>query len=154
MKHRPFDQKLKNVMLWKEIADLHWERLLGDYNNDELFWGDLFHSMEAEDWWDVIDVAKAIHIQHPEELRTFPRFELNIETVEKRLHNVQPVIKQWNRQGYNVAATGLFMQVRDVLNEIADTPTKRWTDKERAKIRADKAANNFLTLFLREDQDA
>lgn len=144
---RTFDQKLKNVMDWKTVADLHWERVLGEFNNDELFWGDLFHSMEAQDWWDVIAVAKALQIQEPDELRRFPRFESNIDTVEKRLHNVQPVIKQWNRQGYNVAATGLFMQVRDALNELAGTPTRHWTDKEKARIRANKEANNFLTLF-------
>jgi hypothetical protein len=150
MATRKFETKLKNVVDWQTIADLHWERLLGDFNNDELFWSDLFHSMEAQDWWDVIDVAKALQIQHPEELRSFPRFSLNIEVIEKRLHNAQPVIKQWNRQGYNVSATGLFMQVRDALNEVNGTPTRRWTDKEKARIRKDKEANNFLTLFVRE----
>jgi hypothetical protein len=90
--------------------------------------------MEAEDWWDVIDLARALQIQHPEELRRFNRFDMNIETVEKRLHKAQPVIKQWNRQGYNVAATGLFMTVRDVINEIKGTPTQRWTEEQRAKI--------------------
>ena len=38
------------VYLWMDIVNLHWERLLGDYDNDEEFWNDVFHSMNADDW--------------------------------------------------------------------------------------------------------
>jgi hypothetical protein len=144
---RSFETKLKNVADWLKIVDYHWDRLLGEYNNDTQFWDDVFHSMEAEDWWDVVDVAKALQIQHPEELDRFPRFGLHLEQVERRLHRCDPVIKQWNRQGYNIAATALLMSVRDALNEIAGKPTKRWSEKDKAKIRSDQEANQFLTLF-------
>ena len=147
---RTFETKLKNVADWMAIVDYHWERLLGEYNNDTQFWDDVFHSMEAEDWWDVLAVAKAIQIQHPEEVDRFPYYGLNIEQVEKRLHRCEPVIKQWNRTGYNRASTSLFMATRDALNEIAGKPTKRWSEKDLAKIQADKETNQFLELFVSE----
>lgn len=147
MPTKTFNQRVDNIYLWKEIAELHWERVLGEYNNDKDFWNDLFHSMQFEDWEDLIEVAKGIKLAHSEELRRFPKFEYNLEIVEKRVENRQPVIKQWNRQGYNVAATGLFMTVRDILNEINGTPTRRWTDKERARILAERSVSTFQTLF-------
>lgn len=151
---RKFETKFQNVCDWCKIVDLHWERLLGEYNNDKDFWNDTFHSMNSDDWWDIIDVAKALQIQEPDELRRFPKFSYNIEVIEKRLHKCDPVIKKWNRQGYNVAATGLFMSVRDVLNELAGKPTKRWTDKDRQKLADDAKAHQFLTLFVREQENA
>jgi len=149
MEKRKFEQKLKNVIDWKTIADLHWERILGEYSGDAEFWNDLFHSMQAEDWWDVLDVAKALQIQHPEELRRFSKFPTNLQEIEVRLLHCRPVIKQWNRQGYNVPATGLFMSVRDALNEIMGTPTPRWTDEQRQKIMAERAKPKKVELFER-----
>lgn len=151
MAQRTFAQRTDNIYLWKEIAELHWERLLGEFNNDELFWNDLFHSMEHIDWEDLVEVAKGIKIAHSEETRRYPKFDYQIEVIEKRLHKCDPVIKQWNRQGYNSPATGLFMTVRDILNEINGTPTRRWTDKEKAKVRSEKEKNTFRELFSMGD---
>ena len=139
------------VYLWMDIVNLHWERLLGDYDNDEEFWNDVFHSMNADDWWSVVEVAKAIQLAYPDEIRRFPTFSYNLEKVEKRIHKNEEIIKQWSRTGHNKPATGLFMQVRDALNEINDTPTKRWNDKEKAKIIADRKVIPFNTIFEIKD---
>jgi hypothetical protein len=42
------------------------------------------------------------------------------------------------------------MATRDALNEIAGKPTKRWSEKDKAKIQADKETNQFLELFVSE----
>lgn len=135
------------VYLWMDMVDLHWERVLGEYNNDTDFWNGVFHSMNSDDWWSIVEVSKAIQLAYPDELRRFPKFSYNLEVVEKRLHQAQPVIKPFNRQGYNIAATGLFMAVRDTLNEINGSPTKRWNDKEKAKILAERKTTPFNNLF-------
>ena len=131
------------------MVDLHWERILGEYNNDEQFWKTVFHSMNKDDWWSIVEVAKAIQLAYPEEIRRFPKFSYNLEVVEKRLHQAKEVIKPYNRQGYNIPATGLFMSVRDTLNEVNGTPTRRWSDKEKAKILTDRKVTPFETLFER-----
>jgi hypothetical protein len=147
---RPFETKLSNVGDWMAIIQHHWPRLLGEFNNDAEFWNDVFHSMEAQDWWDVIDVAKALQIQHPETVDRFRYFGIHIDTIEKRLHRCQPVIKQWNRTGYNGAATSLLMSTRDAINEILGTPTKQWTDKEKEQIKNEQEVVQFFELFAIE----
>jgi hypothetical protein len=144
---RTFQQRKENVYLWKEICDLHWERMLGEFWNDELFWSDLFHSMEAQDWEDLIEVAKGLQVMYGQLIQKFPYFAVNVEQVEKRLHRCDPVIKKFNRQGYNKVAVSLFMAVRDALNELNDEPTKSWTDLERKKIRDSEKTTPFATLF-------
>lgn len=147
MPKKTFEQQADNVYLWKEICELHWDRMLGEFWGDAQFWDDLFHSMEAEDWWDVLAVGKALQIAHSEELRRFPKFDMQLETLEKRLQNCQPAIKKYNKQGYNTASVSVFMSIRDALNEINGTPTRRWTDKERARIQADRKQNKFEEFF-------
>lgn len=147
MATRTFEQKTDNVYLWKEICELHWERLLGEFWGDEQFWSDLFHSMEHQDWEDVLAVGKAIQVAHPEELRSFPKFSMNMEILEKRLNKLDPAIKPYNRQGYNTPAVSVFMAIRDILNEINGTPTRRWTDKDKARIQANKETNKFSDFF-------
>lgn len=146
MTQRTFQQQLDTVYLWMDICDYHWDRLLGDIYNDQEFWNDLFHAMEAQDWQDLIQVAKAIKIAHPQELRRFPNYDYNIEVIEKRLHKLDKVIKPFNRQNYNKQPMSLFMSVRDALNEVNGKPTKRWTDEERKKIQEDRN-NQFQRLF-------
>jgi hypothetical protein len=121
--------------------------MLGEFWNDELFWSDLFHSMEAQDWEDLIEVAKGLQVMYGQLIQKFPYFAVNVEQVEKRLHRCDPVIKKFNRQGYNKVAVSLFMAVRDALNELNDEPTKSWTDLERKKIRDSEKTTPFATLF-------
>lgn len=150
MKENIFEIHKDVVYGWRDICELHWERMLGEFWGDEQFWDQLFHQMEAQDWEAVVSVAKAMQISHTNEIRPFPNFSYNIEVVEKRLHKCDPVIKKYNRQGYNKAAVSLFMAVRDVLNEINGTPTKRWTDKEREKALLDRKVTTFEQLFERK----
>lgn len=152
MTNRTFEQQRDNVYLWVDICNHHWDRLLGEFQGDREFWQDLFHSMEAQDWQDVVTIAKALQIAHPELLRTFKNYEYSLEEIERRLHKQQPVIKPWNTQRWNNTAVSLFLCVRDSLNELQGTPTKRWTDKERQQIRNTQAYDHFTKLFdLKQD---
>lgn len=129
---------MRNVHNWMTIMELHWERVLGDFYNDELIWQDLFHNMQAADWWDFITIGRLLELEEPQFLRNFTKFGYNLDVIEKRLHATQPVIKPYNRQGYNKAAVSVFCAIRDTINELKGTPTRRWTDKERASILKDR----------------
>jgi len=147
------EQQIKNdgkiVKGWMKVIDLHWERLLGVFDNDTQYWNDTFHSMNGNDWQSFVNIAEAILEGCSDETRRYPNFSYQIDVVKKRVMLGKPVIKQWNRQGYNSPATALVMTVRDILNEISGTPTKTWTEKERAKILADRVVTPFETLFER-----
>jgi hypothetical protein len=133
--------------MWMDQVDLHWERMLGEFHNDTDFWNDVFHAMTADDWWDILDVAKGIAQVHSDLLGPFPKFTYNIDLLEKKLQVCKPAIKPHNRQGYNGAAVSVFMTVRDILNEMNGTPTRRWTKEQRAKELASREVTNFERLF-------
>jgi len=149
MKQKTFNEKLEVVYLWMDIADLHWERILGEFWGDKQFWEDLFHSMDFTDWEYVLDVAKGIQAVHSELLQPFPKFAYNLEQLERRLNKRELVIKKYDKRGHNTAPVSVFMTLRDVLNEMNNQPTRRWTDKQRAKILAEKEISQFDTLFER-----
>jgi len=135
------------VLAWMKVIDLHWERLLGEFNNDSEFWNDTFHSMNNDDWQSFVNIAEAMLETCSDETRRYPNFSYQIDVVKKRVLLGKPVIKQWNRQGYNSTATALVMTVRDTFNEIHGKPTKTWNEKERAKILADRVVTPFESLF-------
>ena len=81
------DKELKkdvaNVGNWMDIIDLHWERLLGEFNNDTQFWNDTFHSMNENDWYSFVNVSEAIlnsdNIPESQQYRNFSyNFNLQI----------------------------------------------------------------------------
>lgn len=155
------DKELKkdvaNVGNWMDIIDLHWERLLGEFNNDTQFWNDTFHSMNENDWYSFVNVSEAIlNSDNIPESQQYRNFSYNFNKVKERVMLGKPVIKQWNRQGYNSPATALVMTVRDIINEVHGKPTKTWNEKERARILADRVVTPFESLFditKREDND-
>lgn len=122
---KTYDEKLTNINTWVEIVNYHWERLKGDLYNDKDFWNDTLHSMTNEDWWDWCDISPALKAQHPDVFAKYPYTEISTEEVLKQLHKCKPIVKK-NIAGKNFAAFRTLMNIKDVMNEIAGTPTKQY----------------------------
>jgi hypothetical protein len=130
MATRTYDEKLKNICDWVEITNHHWHRLKGEMFNDEQFWDDTLHSMTNDDWWDWCDIAPALKIQYAKEWRSLPKLDISTEEVKRDLMLGKAPTKR-SRKGKNFQAFRLLMNIKDFINEIAGTPTKEYTAKDR-----------------------
>jgi len=146
MAQRTYKEKLQNIQDWVSIINYHWERLLGDLFDDKEFWDDSFHSMTKDDHWDWLDIEPALRAQYPESFRRYPTITADTEYLRKQSMMGKPVfvkgVKHKNFGGFRA-----WMNIKDVINDINGTPTHQYTDKERARIRAQSTLTNFERLF-------
>lgn len=155
---RRYEQKLENVQNWVEIFNYHWDRLKGEYHNDEEFWNDTYHSMRDLDWDDFCQVGDVLTRQYPEDFRRYPNFAENLNEVNKRVMLGKPIIKRFNRQNYNKAPFNVVLTVKDVINELNGTPTKQWpkeqpksdqpqTELHKKRIQRQKKIDDKVEIF-------
>jgi len=149
---KTYDQKLENVTNWVKIVNHYWPTLQGEFYNNKEFWDQTFHSMTEEDWWDLCDVMKVLEIQEPELFRKYPYASIRIEDVLKKLHAGKSVVNK-HISGKNTVAVGALMNTKDIINEIAGTPTIQFKKpKKKNKLkppskRKERPSNNFNSLF-------
>jgi hypothetical protein len=149
---RSYETKIRNVNDWITITNYHWDRLKGIYDNDAEAWGDTFHSMETQDWWDIVECHKILSLQYPWEHDRYRNLASDMKVVEERLMFGKPVIKAMVKQ-YNLQAFRAWMTFKDFFNDITGQPTKQWRTKEDKVVRIDftereiKKIANFQNLF-------
>lgn len=146
MAQRTYKEKKETVKAWVEIINYHWDRLYGVLNNDKDFWADTLHAMQDCDWWDCVDVADVLTRQYPEHFRPFSNFSQDLQEVTKRLHQGKAVVKPM-RVSYNLAAFRMLMTLKDVVNEIRGTPTKRFTKRQQQLQQEIDEPTQFERLF-------
>ena len=113
-----WDEVCDRADIWYYVCEHHWPRMKGEFHNDKQFWDDLFHNMKSEDWISQVRLAQAFIGSHPKEVRKFPNFNEQLNEVTRRILSDLPVIKPYNRVGWNRSAVGLFMAIRDIINAI------------------------------------
>jgi hypothetical protein len=130
MARRTFHDKLKNVEDWIEIFNYHWERLKGHYHNDKEFWDDTLHSMENQDWWDIVEIYPTLHDLYPGHFHDYGYIKNDIDQIERRLMLGKSVIAK-NRQSHNFPAYHAMVVLKDVINAKNGTPTKSYKKNSR-----------------------
>jgi hypothetical protein len=113
-----WDDVCTRAELWYQVCEFHWPRLKGDFHNDKQFWDDLFHNMDINDWISQVRLAQAFQATYPKMVKRFPNYHDQLDEVTRRIREDKAVIKPFNKTGWNKAAVGLFMAVRDILNEL------------------------------------
>jgi hypothetical protein len=122
---RTYDDKLKNIKDWVEITNHHWHRLKGQIYNDTEFWDHTLHAMTNDDWWDWVDIAPALKIQYEREWRRYPKMDISTDQIKRTLMLSRTVTKR-SRKGTNFEAFRLLMNIKDFVNDLEGTPTKRY----------------------------
>lgn len=141
MAKKQYSEKLRNINLWVEIVNHHWERLNGELFNDVEFWDDTLHAMTADDWWDWVDIEPSLKIQYNDEYLRYPKLESSTEEVKKMLMLGKDVVKK-NRKGKNFQGFRALMNIKDFLNDINGTPTTNASVKD-----PDEPKNTFHIHF-------
>lgn len=144
MAKKTYDDKLKNINLWVEIVNYHWDRLQGELFNDEEFWDHTLHAMTNDDWWDWVDIEPALKIQFESTFRHYSKIYDDTDSIKRTLMLDKPVTKK-NRKGKNFQAFRALMNIKDIINDINGTPTKQWAKIETSENTEPK--NNFLSMF-------
>jgi len=143
---KTYTEKLKNINDWVEIVNHHWARLKGNLHNDEVFWNQTLHSMKDLDWWDWIDIEPSIAIQYEGEYRRYPKLAQDTQNVKKKLMFGKPVVKKGQAMK-NTEAFRLLMQIKDLINDINGTPTKKFPKNATPPPEEITTKNNFWDMF-------
>jgi hypothetical protein len=126
-----WDQVCDLYEAWYEIYEYHLPRFTeGKFHNDKELWNDIFHSMQTSDWISQCRMAQGVQAAYPKDCRKFPNFQDQLDEVTRRITENKPVIKPFNKTGWNKAAVGLFMAIHDII-----------------KLRAKEHPSNYNNLF-------
>lgn len=128
MAKRLYQQKLDNINCWVEITNYYWHSLRGDIHNNTDFWSDTLEAMTDQDWWDWVDIAPALKIQHEQHWRKYSKLDVSTEEIQRRLMLGKPVVKK-SAQGHNFQAFRLLMNIKDLINDVNGTPTVDYTSQ-------------------------
>jgi hypothetical protein len=142
MAKRTYDEKYQQVQIWIDITNHYWHVHQGILKGKDDFWNDTLHSMQEQDFWDMVDICEVLILQYPEKFGQLYKVKEHLTTIKKRLHQGKPVIKQW-AVSWNNPAFHTLMEIKDVLNDLGGTPTKQFP-----KIKdADKDPDQPLTPY-------
>ena len=125
MTTRKFQDKVANLRDWVEIINYHWDRLRGELHNDTEFWEDTLHAMTNQDWWDLVEAYPTMYDLHSDLFREHGGMARDIQTIESRLMLGKPVVKT-GRRDHNFSPFRALMVLKDVLNDLMGTPTKKF----------------------------
>ena len=144
MAKRRYEDRLKNLNTWVEITNYHWDRLNGEFYDDQQAWDDTYHAFANDDWWDMVESADTIcqvydHCFKPGDLY---KFRDDIKEINRRLMFGKTVVKP-KQKSYNFHPFRGWMILKDVLNSANGTPTKEF-DK---KTPPDEDPTQFERLF-------
>ena len=145
MTKRTYQDKLANINNWVTIVNHFWELHQGELYNDSNFWDYSLHSMEAQDWWDWLEIEPALKAQYPDAFNRYPKIWDAHNDIERKLMLGKPMVKQ-GVKNYNFAAFRALMNIKDVVNEINGTPTKNY-NKTSAKKNSPAPTTPFERLF-------
>lgn len=145
MAKRNYQDKLNNINTWVEIVNYHWHRLESNLFNDEEFWNDTLHAMQDQDWWDWVEIAPALKIQHSDVWRKYPKLAEGTKEVERLLMLGKPVTKK-DRKGKNFEAFRLLMNIKDFINDVNGTPTKQFVKEPEPKQEQPTAFERLFDL--------
>ena len=140
MAKRKFQDKVANIADWVEIINYHWARLKGELHNDHEFWDDTLHAMQPEDWWDIVEAYPTMYDLHEDLFRQHGGMARDVQIIEQRLMFGKPVVKT-GRKDHNFAPFRALMVLKDVVNDINETPTLKF-DKV-----VDEEPTQFQKLF-------
>jgi len=123
---RNYNEKLENINNWVYITNHHWERLKGDFYNDEQFWDDSLHAM-ADDpvWWDWVETEPALRAQHPQAFSRYPFIQQATDHITRATMYGKPLVKKGVKNA-NFNTFRAWMNIKDVMNEINGTPTVQY----------------------------
>jgi hypothetical protein len=130
MAKRTYEQKLNNVNTWVKIINHYWHALESNLHNNKEFWDNTLHSMQDEDWWDMIEVYNIVKQTHSDEFYRFPKMHEDMRDIEKKLMLGKAVIRP-NQQTANKTGFRAWMVLKDVLNNINGTPTVNYNTEEK-----------------------
>ena len=148
MTKKSFTEKEALVFDWYQIHMDYWHKYCGDLHNRKDHWEDAFHSPNTQEWWDLFDVADVMKRKYPDEWRYQSRLSGDLDELQRRLMNDKPVIKR-GVQSYNTPIFRFWMAFKDFLNDVAGTPTKQYTDRDKREAYELENPTPFEQLFER-----
>lgn len=129
---KTYTEKLNNITDWVRIVNHYWQELQGDLYNNKEFWRDSLHAMTNEDWWDWVDIMPALQAQHPDTFRKYSSIQEDTKEINKKLLLGKTIVKP-NVSGKNFEAFRALMNIKDIMNDIAGTPTIDYKKKSKIK---------------------
>jgi hypothetical protein len=153
MATRTYEQKETTVKAWVEITNHYWNEHKGILNGKDDFWNNTLHSMREQDFWDMVDVCEVLILQYPDRFSQLYKVKSHLNTIKKRLHQCKPVVKQW-AVSWNNPAFQTLMEIKDVLNDLGETPTKQFPKPKDPKKDPDKPLTAYENRQERREANA
>lgn len=131
----PFDDKTLITTEVVKLVNTHWIRCKGELYNDKTFWDNTLHSLNNQDWEDMMTVMDVLYGIDQSLFNYDARssFERVKEILMKEGHSGNP--RALDARKHKKTEFKALMNIKDIMNEIAGyrAPTKFPKDDDKPR---------------------